>query len=129
METNHFSLLFSRVTADLPIPAEQQQSAVTAAQNTFEESRRQGASIQDALESAESTLLETVTPVLEAASRLKDILATDFESHPELASQPHFPRLLQKFLPLLVEPQSRLADTYITGLIIEYTEKDVQHGL
>ncbi|GAB4043377.1 hypothetical protein [Spirosoma jeollabukense] len=129
METDYFSLRLSRLAADLPIHANQQQSAVTAAQNTFEELRRQGVPLQQAIDNAESVLLETITPTLDAASRLKDILADDFDQQPELASSPHFPVLLEKFIPLLVEPRSRLADAYIIGLITEYRDKHLTHGV
>ncbi|AUD05443.1 hypothetical protein [Spirosoma pollinicola] len=129
METNHFSLRLSSLTADLPINADQQQSAVTAAQNTFEELRRQGVPLHQAIENAESVLLETITPTLDAASRLKDILANDFEPQPELASSPHFPILLQKFMPMLVESESRLANAFIVGLVSEYRDKHLTNGL
>lgn len=129
METTHFSLRLSSLTADLPVSADQQQLAVTAAQTTFEELRRNGVPLTQAIEVAESILLENITPILDAASRLKDILADDFAGQPELASPPHFPILLQKYMPLLAEPQSRLIDAYIIGLVIEYRDKQSTNGL
>lgn len=129
METDHFSLRFRSLTADLPVTADQQQSAVTAAQTTFENLRRDGVPLSQAIEVAVSVLLETITPMLDAASRLKDILEENFADVPALANPPHFPLLLQQLMPLLGEAQNRLADAYIIGLVTEYRDKNLSNGL
>ena len=129
METTYFTLRFGSLTAELDLPADQQQTAVTAAETTFEELRRLGSSVAEAIEVAESVLMEQITPTLEAASRLQDILFDDFATSPDLARAPHFPLLLAEFMPLLKQPQSRLADAYLVGLIADYQDKHLLHGL
>lgn len=129
MQTDHFSLRLSSLTAHLPITHDEQQSAVTAAQETFETLRRQGLPLDQALEKAEAVLLEPFTPTFEAASRLNDLLEADFAAFPHLTRVPHFPHLLQHFMPLLTEPPSRLADIYLIGLVTEYTAQPATNGL
>ncbi|WP_460913101.1 hypothetical protein [Spirosoma areae] len=123
METDYFSLRLNTLTADLNIPDAILESATEAARQAFEEQRRAGAAVNLAIEHAEAVMLETITPTLDAASRLKDILTTDFAHVPALASPPHFGKLVQQFMPLLTDPPSRLADAYIVGLLTEYLDK------
>lgn len=125
METDYFSLRLNTLTADLNIPDTVLESAIKAARQAFEEQRRAGAAVNLAIENAEAVMLEPINPILEAASRLKDILASDLAHVPALSSPPHFGILVQQFMPLLTEPASRLADAYIVGLLVEYKDK---HG-
>ena len=129
METDYFSLRLSTLTADLNIATDVLESAAAAARQALEDQRRAGVPVDLATERAEAIMLATITPTLEAASRLKNILEEDFAGRPELSLPPHFPVLLQKFMPLLSEPQSRLTDAYIIGLVVEYTDKHVDNGL
>lgn len=129
MTTDYFSLRLSTLTADLNIAPDVLESTAAAGRRALEEQRRAGVPVDLATERAEAIMLEAITPTLEAASRLKDILEDDFAGLPELSVPPHFPVLLQKFMPLLVEPQSRLTNAYIIGLVVEYTDKHVSNGL
>lgn len=129
MDTDYFALRIGTLTTDLPLSADVLTASILAAQQTFEDQRRAGASVDQAIDLAEAELLEAINPIQQAASRLKDLLAEEFEPRPELAHPPHFPVLLQKLMPLLMEPPSRLADVYILGLVIEYAEKNTQNGL
>lgn len=123
METDYFSLRLNTLTADLNIPIALLESAVKAARLAFEDQRRAGATVELAIEQAELVMLETITPILDAATRLKDILASDFMNLPALAHAPHFGKLVEQFMPLLIGPPSRLADAYIVGLLEAYTDK------
>lgn len=124
METDYFVLRLRRLTADLPLSIDVLNSSIQAAQQSFEEQRREGHSIDQALGIAESVMLETITPILEAASRLKDILQTDFADFPGLTQPPHIGQLVEEFMPLLSQPSSRLADAYIVGLLVDYLGKN-----
>ena len=123
METDYFSLRLNTLTADLNIPIALLESAVKAARLTFEDQRRAGVTIDLAIEQAELVMLETITPILDAASRLKDILASDFTKLPALADAPHFGKLMEQFMPVLIDPPGRLADAYIVGILAAYTDK------
>ena len=123
METDYFSLRLTTLTADLNIPIALLESAVKATRLAFEEQRRAGVTIDLAIEQAELVMLETITPILDAATRLKDILASDFTKLPALAHAPHFGKLVEQFMPLLIGPPSRLADAYIVGLLEAYSDK------
>lgn len=129
MTTDYFSLRLSTLTADLNITPDVLDSAATAGRQALEDQRRAGVPVDLATERADAIMLETITPTLAAASRLKDILADDFAGHPELSVPPHFPVLLQKFMPLLVDSQNRLTDAYIIGSVVEYTDKHLGNGL
>ncbi|WP_338877288.1 hypothetical protein WBJ53_32915 (plasmid) [Spirosoma sp. SC4-14] len=123
METDYFSLRLTTLTADLSLTAEQLESSLTAARKSFEDQRRQGADVHQALEIAEATLQETIQPTVQAASRLKDILANDFIQVPALAYPPHFGQLLQQLMPALAGSQTRLTDAYLVGLVLDYQTK------
>lgn len=125
METDYFSLRLSSLTADLNLSPEAIARAAQLARHTFEEQRRTGLPVSEAIEKGEAVLLEGLTPTLDAASRLKDILAADFGHVPALSRPPHFGHLLQEFMSLLTQPATRLADAYIVGLLIDYNENQL----
>ena len=129
MTTDYFSLRLSTLTTDLNIAPDVLESTAAVGRQALEDQRRAGVPVDLATERAEAIMLETITPVIEAASRLKDILEDNFAGRPELSVPPHFPVLLQKFMLLLVEPRSRLTDAYIIGVVVEYTDKPIGNGL
>jgi hypothetical protein len=126
METDYFSLRLLSLTVDLNVPEQILKIASGVARETFEDHRRAGAMVSQAIERAEESLLETLAPTLNAASRLKDILATDFAHVPALSTPPHFGNLVENLMPLLSKPASRLTDAYIVGLLTDYTDTTLQ---
>lgn len=122
METDYFSLRLRSLTADLNVPKQTLETASQVARQAFENHRRAGATVSEAIERAEDILLENLAPTLSAASRLKDILAIDFADVPALSAPPHFGNLVENLMPLLSKPASRLTDAYIVGLLTDYTD-------
>lgn len=134
MHTNYFSLRVSTLTRGLGVNPTLLSATEELGRNSFEGQRRDGVDVNNALEAAESVMLENLQTVLDGASRLKELLAIDFSQHPELAEPPHLTHLFQQLQPILShvnsEQWTRLAELMVVGMVAEYVEENqMAHGV